>query len=142
MNVYSSLLGNSQRSNRLAKWLSCDWLSMGSVPQPLLCNVASGLHSRSVSEDSCSSRVIVLFSYIALSLICTEIFLHNGVLHCELWPDLSVYDYIVFCLPDKVLYRFVQAGWFVPRVGPEENVKENFVFCRKLSTLELRKHSV
>lgn len=88
----------------------------------------------------------MLLSYVALSLICTKPYLHSGALHCELWPDLSVYDFIVFCLPDscshKVAYRFLQAVWFAPRGGPEENVKENFVFCRKLSTLELRKRSV
>jgi hypothetical protein len=39
MNVYNSLLGNSQRANGLARWLTHDWLSIESVPQPLLCNV-------------------------------------------------------------------------------------------------------
>jgi hypothetical protein len=36
--VYSMLLGNSQRANGLERWLSRDWLSMESVPRPLLCN--------------------------------------------------------------------------------------------------------
>jgi hypothetical protein len=38
MNVYNSLLGNSQHANMLAIWLSWDWFSMRSVPRPLLCN--------------------------------------------------------------------------------------------------------
>jgi hypothetical protein len=36
--IYSSLLGISQRANRLARWLLCDWSSMEYVPRPLLCN--------------------------------------------------------------------------------------------------------
>jgi hypothetical protein len=45
--------------------------------------------------------------------------------------------------PHKVPYRLVQAvWWFPPRAEPGANVKQNFLCCRKLSTLELRRHSL
>jgi hypothetical protein len=37
-NVYSSLLGNNQRANGLARYLSCDLFSMWSAPCPVLSN--------------------------------------------------------------------------------------------------------
>lgn len=69
--------------------------------------VATGLHSRSIPEDSCSLRGILLLSYVALSLISTKAFLYNGILHCELCADLSVYDLLCSVCPIPAPIKFL-----------------------------------